>query len=610
MSAVVGVLNESLTESLKGFYKLRKAYIALDSIIESEVKYMRANGTTSVVVPRTSTGSSQRSLQTATDRPNGTTSGTGSKLVQSDRLGGKEADHPDDDNDDDEFFEADETAEQTTTSGYQGHIEVNGLGKDFNKTSLRNSAPSRSNSFRPQTLQRSATKEIFSIDADSPILAHPVDAFVHSGASLCFGLLLLLLSMVPPAFNKLMYIIGFQGDRERGLKLLWQATKFNNINGGMAGLMLCGFYNVIAQGCDILSDSSASAESIEGYPMHRLEALLNDMRARYPSSYLWHLEEARMQANRRNLELSISMLSDDRPSTMKQVHALAVFERSLQLLYAHRHEECAKSFVYCTSLNNWSHALYYYIAGTCHVALYRAARDRKDVTASGAHAKRVEELFTEVRAHVGKMKFLSRQLPFDVFVARKLNKWEARSKEWNVPFIDAIGVSPAVEMVYLWNGLRKMNTSQLNTSLEALAWSDDPTRNTTWMNEGLDEKAVLAFLRAVIYRTQGRYAEAKTILRTQILSHDRASFKGPMKDDWTCPIGHYEMAANLWAERDGAGTGGRDQGTGRNRKLVREAEEWIDKTKNWGEYELDARFGMKVTTGLEAIKKWRVLYDY
>jgi hypothetical protein len=31
---------------------------------------------------------------------------------------------------------------------------------------------------------------------------------------------------------------------------------------------------------------------------------------------------------------------------------------------------------------------------------------------------------------------------FDIFVTRKLAKWEARAKEWNVSLVDAIGVDP------------------------------------------------------------------------------------------------------------------------------------------------------------------------
>ena len=42
MAALVGVLNETLTESVKAFYKLRKAYIALNTIMQMEEKYLQS----------------------------------------------------------------------------------------------------------------------------------------------------------------------------------------------------------------------------------------------------------------------------------------------------------------------------------------------------------------------------------------------------------------------------------------------------------------------------------------------------------------------------------------------------------------------------------------
>ena len=626
MSAVVGVLNENLMDGIKGFYKLRKAYMTLDTILEAEIKYTRGkNGLSTNTTRRNSISSlkSTRSLKSVKNMPGGfgdspprsavsqhapqnvlQANPPGYSVVPSDTTQQE---------DDDEFYDADEAHEGARTPDiYSGHVETEEARSKMEAMSLQSPiTPNSTQTLRTPTPIRSPISkgsDILDHNPNSDVFTNTVDVFIHSGANLCFGLLLLIISLIPPAFSKLLFIIGFRGDRDRGIRLLWQASKFHNIHGAMAGLIVLGYYNGLIGFCDIIPDASMNtedgeAENLGGYPTHRLEDLLADMRSRYPKSHLWLLEESRMQASNRNLDVALNLLSGESKSPLKQVEALSVFEKSLNAMYSHRYQECADSFIHCCKLNNWSHALYYYIAGSCHVELYRAAKLSLKSTSAEKHAQKAVEYLQTVRAHAGKKKFMARQLPFDVFVVRKLSKWEARAKEWNVPLIDAIGISPVEEMIYFWNGYKRMNRDQLAASLDALAWSEDPLKNTTWFREGLDEKAILAVLRAGVYRNQRRWDDAKTLLKAEVIAHDKALFKGQFKDDWTAPTAHYEMGAILWAQRGD----GNDAGKGEDRELVlvTEAQEWVDKASKWDGYELDARIGLKVTTAQETLRKWR-----
>jgi hypothetical protein len=121
-----------------------------------------------------------------------------------------------------------------------------------------------------------------------------------------------------------------------------------------------------------------------------------------------------------------------------------------------------------------------------------------------------------------------------------------------------------------------MDSSKLQDSLAALAWSTDS--NEHWSRESIDEHAISAVLHATILRVLGRCGEAREILKTKVLSHDRAAFKGHLKDDWTCPSAHYEMAVICWKEKERRGT-----------EAITECREWLDKAAKWESYELDAR---------------------
>lgn len=588
MGAVVGVLNESLTESIKAFYRLRKAYIALDAILKMEEKFMELRDPSRVLLPGSSDLSKASSA--STDVKSLDLSSEISTKVPS------------------------ATAHSVTPD------EAN-LPRSLSELTIGPEPELASGTSTP------GGSNIINHDPDSDIFQNEIDVFVHSGANFCFGILLLLISMVPPAFSRLLSIIGFHGDKQRGLRMLWQASKFHNIIGAMAALALLGYYNGFVRYCDIMSDPTPGEDEVEGYPQERLTGLLTEMRSRFPNSRLWLLEESRMKGANKDLEGALELLSANGKSPLKQVAALCVFEKSLNALFLHNYDVCSASFIevrkvwnlslrvskdevltyQCVDLNSWSRSLYYYIAGSCHVALYRQSIVN-DPKKAKEHATQAAEYIRKAPPLAGKKRFMARQLPFDVFVTRKISKWEARAKEWNVELVDAIGVDPIEEMIFFWNGHSRMTRSQLEESLSRLAWCES-TENKTWSREGPEEMAILELLRAAVLRSLHKHDEAKQVLKTKVLTNEKSLFKGHLKDDWVLPAAHFEMAANVWMERPTYQSLHKlspnvSEKPEQERKLVQTCKEHLDHAARWESYELDARIGLKVTAAMEAVNKW------
>lgn len=523
MSSVVALLNESLTESIRGFYKLRKAYVTLDGIMQEEAAYM----------------AKQRGAPTPTERPRprrqsmpGSFDETEFLESMSDLntsemdLEAKNANSPQKRTPEDsdlEFVDATETPTgMETPSNYLGHT----ISKQDFEAQMKNLIIEENEKEEERGGESSRTTIISAKSKDSSdqgpevdFFANPVDLFIHSGANLCFGLLQLILSMVPPAFSKLLSIIGFKGDRELGIKLLWQATKFNNIKGAAAGLVLLGYYNGLLGFCDIvLTDNDVGENGNSALPKAKCDELIATMKARYPESRLWRLEEARKEAGDGNLRAAIEILNSNQDSKMKQVLALNMFERSLCSMALHEYALCSESFVACTKLNSWSHSLYIFGAGSAQVELYRRYRVSNPEFAK-KYKDKATQLLRQAPTLAGKKRFMAKQLPFDVYVCRKVQKWEERAKEWKIDLVDAIGVSPIEEMTYLWNGYKKMRSADLEISLHNLEWSH--ATHPEKFKADIDEIGVRSLLRATVLRNIGKYDEARQLLMDDLISHDR-----------------------------------------------------------------------------------------
>ncbi|KAL2756385.1 hypothetical protein ACRALDRAFT_1063652 [Sodiomyces alcalophilus JCM 7366] len=644
MSAVVSVLHESLTEALKGFYKLRKAYITLHAIAEVERKAFAP--TTGVPIPAPS----------APPLP----------VVDDDLMPGS--------------FDESEFADMfpKKTSGQGDTDDNNGPVVDVldekragvvteppqapalpTHVPLADEPPSASTLENDLSQLQVQDGEKFQptagTNAAAPSLTNPLDIFIHSGTNMCFGLLHILISMVPPAMSRLLSIIGFQGDRSRGVSMLWSATRFHNINGAVSGLVLLAYYNGLLGTADILppmsplsspslspldellssaghGDAVDAERDVVGIPREKCAALLAEMRRRYPSSRLWRLEEARGLAQDCRLRDAIETLTTGPAAKMRQVAALNAFELALDAMFAQDWWLMRDSALRCLELNDWSHSLYYYLAGCAELERYRNAvhggcdgegeGDKADEDEVHRRKARVEELWRKAPTVAGRKKFMAKPLPFDMFVQRKIDKFEARAKELGVSLADAAGPSPALEMAALWCGPKRMNGDELRRMRLGLAWErctagDEGIRK---MREDPDERAVRAANLAGVLRLEGKLEEARSLLRDEVLCYDRSLLKGALRDDYAWPMAHYELGVIAWTEacavevdRDDSDKGDRDASRAKLRECclakAREAQEHLDVIVRGEAFLFDARLGMRVQTGLETLRWFRARMD-
>lgn len=405
------------------------------------------------------------------------------------------------------------------------------------------------------------------------------DEFIHSGVQLCFGILQVVLSLIPPAIGKVLSIVGFKGERETGLKLLWKtAITSRNVHGELALLFLLMFYDGPVQFVDTgfrlpsanklkniinlenkTSVTDDEVELIKDSPESYTSQLLKRARHHFPHNALWILQEGRMLAAEGRLAQASTLMQNftDNPNNkiqMQQIEALLIFDRATIYIYMHEYDKAARDLIYLIEINSWSKAVYLFMAAACYLERYRMVRmglqspqinaDTK-LSLNGdveLEAKKYSDLFTKylnlslsyVPGHganaqkKGGLGGSGKQMPFDKFLLRKWKHIEQRKKRHpELSLADVVGTSLIHELIYFWNGYNRMSPQDFELALKLLGYSGAPNtelsantlhNNYAKIEETEDEAMIRYFLQSVALRQLGKVKQGLGILDSHVIS--------------------------------------------------------------------------------------------
>jgi hypothetical protein len=405
-----------------------------------------------------------------------------------------------------------------------------------------------------------------------------VDEYIHSGVNLCFGILQVVLSLIPPAIGKVLSVVGFKGSREAGLQMVWNAAQERNIHGGIGLLALLVFYDGPFQFTDVdfdvpsaselstnnsVNNSNADLTNIDRmktnasttpkkeiveekiklermatlgktetllHPGEKLVKVLLHSRALFPHSNLWLLQESRMLASRGRLTEAVELMDTAKPSQMKQVDALLGFDRCMILVFMHHFDRASEDFLELMKINSYSHALYTWFSAACYLEAYRMCKtglipesSDVDIKKIDTYAKLAEKYLHEAPKLIGKKKFLSKIPPFEKLIARKYKELEhLHASNPKIPFIDCVQTSLVHELAYFWNGYNRMSSECLQLSITLLGYSatsSSSTFTTSSISSAKSTRSIHSTTSASSKATSRTTAATTTTSATQDIQH-------------------------------------------------------------------------------------------
>lgn len=490
-----------------------------------------------------------------------------------------------------------------------------------------------------------------SVDLDPHLHVSTIDEFIHSGVQLCFGILQVVLSLIPPTIGKVLSIVGFKGNREVGLHMLWRtAITARNIHGELALLCLLVFYDgpiqFIDTGFHLPGQEDASIkdvldlagrttvtdleiDTILRNPNLYTPQLLAKARSLFPHNALWALQEGRVHAAQGNIDMALDLMQKftDNPDVkiqMEQVEALLTFDRAMFYAFVHDYNKAARDYLRLLEINSWSQAVYLFAAGASYLEKWRmitmdlipysdAEKKKEDLKFYADKAEHYLKLApTYVPGHghnaskkKGGIGGSNKQMPFDKFVLRKSKQIENRQAKFkNLLFIECVGTSLIHELTYFWNGYNRMPQKDLQLLYTLLGFSAGEHAKFI---ETTDEAMIRHFFQSVALRKQGKMAEGVAILDTEVIAkyvtqdsaHLPFKFTKMTYSPYLYPTALFERANFVWEMKTKDGPT-----QDALKSTVVDSILWLKKAEtvaDVGDYELSNRTSMRIKAASERL---------
>lgn len=274
-------------------------------------------------------------------------------------------------------------------------------------------------------------------ESQSSVLSHEVIERLLGSVSVGYGAFQLMISLIPPKILKIIEFLGFDGDREVGLKALQFASQTKDMKAPLASLGVIWYHTVIRPFFALDGNSVDAGVEDALIVIERCEKL-------YPNSSLFLFFKARAQ----RLQCKLGEALDTYRTALTSCQG----QREMELICFHEigwlemmklnYEGCCTCFSRLKQDSRWSKSYYSYLFGICSGALGKLDQ--------------AKELFKDV----------------SVLMRNKNNEVEKFAAKRAEKFLKKIQLSGQncqlylLEVVYLWNALTQCPQEDIDNMIQ------------------------------------------------------------------------------------------------------------------------------------------------